>query len=86
MAKPFLRTLSRCMRVLFLALLIGQVLPRDPLARAQQDNVRRGPSVYENRARTEKTTRSRYRRLEVASAVLIIAAGGVTILLMGRRR
>ena len=42
--------------------------------------------TFEQRAEAEKHTRSRYRRLEVASTVLIVVAGGGAILWAIRRR
>ncbi len=50
-------------------------------ARSADPPGRRGPGVasYEQRSSAEKTSRSRYRRLEVASAILIILGGGAAI-------
>ena len=44
------------------------------------------PSTYEMRQVAEKTSRSRYRVLEIASLVLILGAGGAAILWAIRRK
>jgi len=46
----------------------------------------RGSKAYQERAAAEQNTRYRYRRLEWASLVLILAAGGVAIFWAVRRR
>jgi uncharacterized BrkB/YihY/UPF0761 family membrane protein len=50
------------------------------------DNVIGKAGAYKERAAAEKTTRSRFRRLEVASLVLILAAGGAAIFWVVRRK
>lgn len=74
------------MRAALLALLLflGALAP--PEAPAFADNVPAGVRSFEQRAAAEKTTRSRYRRLEIASLVLILACGGAAILWAVRRR
>jgi hypothetical protein len=49
-------------------------------------NDARGARAYQERAAAEQNTRSRYRRLEWASLVLILAAGGAAIFWAVRRR
>jgi hypothetical protein len=49
-------------------------------------NDTRGARAYQERAAAEQNTRSRYRRLEWASLVLILAAGGAAIFWAVRRR
>lgn len=41
---------------------------------------------YEQRASAEKTSRTRYRKLEIASAILIIGCGGAVIFWAVRRK
>jgi hypothetical protein len=50
------------------------------------DNVAGGGNSYEERAAAEQSTRTLFRRLEVASLVLILVAGGGVILWAVRRR
>jgi len=49
-------------------------------------NDARGVRAYQERAVAEQNSRSRYRRLEWASLVLILAAGGTAIFWAVRRR
>ncbi|MDX1815555.1 MAG: hypothetical protein R3239_06310 [Thermodesulfobacteriota bacterium] len=49
-------------------------------------NDARGARAYQERAAAEQNTRYRYRRLEWASLVLILAAGGAAIFWAVRRR
>jgi hypothetical protein len=51
---------------------------------AATDNVKAG--MYEDRAKAETMSRSRYRDLEVASLVVILFAGGGAIFWTVRRR
>lgn len=52
-----------------------------------QDNAKHSAaSTFEERQAAEKTSRSQYRNLEVASFVLIIVAGGAAILWAVRRK
>lgn len=74
------------MRSLFLVLLVCAGLWDAPTVRAAMDNVPQGAAAYEERAAAEKMSRSRYRRLEIASLVLILAVGGAAILWAARRR
>lgn len=53
---------------------------------AADHSSRRGSAVYEERAAAERHARSRFRRLEVASLVLILLAGGAAILWAIRRK
>lgn len=76
----------RILRAALLALLLSVSLPCPPAATAFADNVPGGARSFEQRAAAEKTTRSRYRRLEVASLVFILACGGAAILWAVRRR
>jgi len=61
-------------------LLIAPALP------VYAKNDARGARAYQERAAAEQNTRSRYRRLEWASLVLILAAGGAAIFWAVRRR
>jgi hypothetical protein len=74
------------MRSAFLALLLCLPLWTPPVLQAAQDSDRRGPSTYAERSEAEKTSRSRYRDLEVASLVLIIVVGGAAILWAVRKK
>lgn len=65
--------------LLCLSVSFPQNLPGAP------DNAPRA-ATYEERTAAEKTTRSRYRRLEVASLVLIIVVGGAAILWAVRKK
>lgn len=76
----------RILRAALLSLLLVFALPCPPAATAFADNVPKGTRSFEQRAVAEKKTRSRYRRLEVASLVLILACGGAAILWAVRRR
>jgi hypothetical protein len=53
---------------------------------AHAKNDAKGAIAYQERAAAEQNSRSRYRRLEWASLVLILAAGGVAIYWAVRRR
>lgn len=68
------------------SLLLILSLVSAPLFPVRADNVTGGTRSYEKRAAAEKNTRSRFRRLEVASLVLILAAGGAAILWAVRRK
>ena len=59
--------------VFFLAL---SLLPSSPIV-AATDNTKAG--TFEERAAAERMSRSRYRNLEVASLVVILAGGGGAI-------
>ena len=50
------------------------------------DNVAGGRNSYEKRVAAERSTRTLFRRLEVASLVLILIAGGAAILWAVRRK
>jgi len=50
------------------------------------NNAGRGAKAYQERAAAEQNSRSRYRRLEWASLVLILTAGGAAIFWAVRRR
>jgi hypothetical protein len=77
------RTLARLLLLLFFGL-AGMV---PSYARAVQDNgARAGKPSYEQRASAEKMSRSRYRRLEIASIVLILGGGGAAILWAIKRK
>lgn len=71
---------GRALSALLLALCLLISLP----SYAATDNGKAG--TYEDRATTEKMSRSRYRDLEVASLVVILVAGGAAILWAVRRR
>ncbi len=72
-------------RRLFLPVLLGFVLWAPGGGRAE-DNAAGLEKRYEQRAEAEKATRSRYRRLEWASLVIILAVGGGVILWATRKR
>ena len=58
-----------------------------PTARpARADNVATGTRAFQERTAVEKSARSRFRRLEITSLVLILIAGGAAILWAVRRR
>ena len=74
-------------RAIAAALLLVPLLCARPSAGAASPGAQTtGPPSYEQRASAEKTTRSRYRRLEIASAILIVAAGGAVIYWAIRRK
>ncbi|MGB7972707.1 MAG: hypothetical protein WCF31_12160 [Candidatus Deferrimicrobiaceae bacterium] len=50
------------------------------------NNVAGGAKRYQERTSAEHNTRTRYRRLEWASLVLILAAGGAAIFWVVRRK
>lgn len=50
------------------------------------NNTAGGARAYQERVAAEKNTRSRFRRLEWASLVLILAAGGAAIFWAVRRK
>lgn len=66
--------------LLFLSLMTAPAVP------VRADNVIGKAGAYEERAAAEKSTRSRFRRLEVASLVLILAAGGAAVFWVVRRK
>ncbi len=66
--------------LLFLSLMTAPPLP------VRADNTIGKTGAYEERKAAEKSTRSRFRRLEVASLVLILAAGGAAIYWVVRRK
>ena len=66
--------------LLFLSLMTAPAVP------VSADNVIGKAGAYEERAAAEKSTRSRFRRLEVASLVLILAAGGAAVFWVVRRK
>ncbi|HEY7585527.1 MAG TPA: hypothetical protein VH866_03355 [Candidatus Deferrimicrobiaceae bacterium] len=74
------------MRSAFLALLLCLALWTPPILQAAPENARRGPPTYKERSEAEKTSRSRYRYLEVASLVLIVVVGGAAILWAVRKK
>ena len=58
-----------------------------PNLQGMADNAPRGTtSSFEERQAAEKTSRSRYRDLEIVSLVLILAVGGAAILWAVRRK
>lgn len=67
-----------------LFLLLSLMTPPLPAAHAKQ--FAGGATAYRERADAEKSTRSRFRRLEWASLVLILAAGGAVIIWVVRRK
>jgi len=76
--KPGLRTI-----LLSLLLFLPSLLP---LSASAADNVPAGAGTFEQRAATEKATRSRYRDLEVGSLVFILLAGGGILFWAVRRK
>lgn len=74
------------MRSAIIALLLCLALSAPPILEGASDNAPRGASTYEERSAAEKVTRSRYRRLEVASLVLIVVVGGAAILWAIRKK
>ncbi len=68
------------------SLLLILSLASAPGLPVRADNVALGAGTYEKRADAEKSTRSRFRRLEVVSLVLILAAGGAAIFWAVRRK
>ena len=75
------------MRSALLAFLFCLMLWPPPHLQGASDNVPQGTtSTLQERQAAEKTSRSRYRNLEVASLVLIVAVGGAAILWAVRRR
>jgi hypothetical protein len=81
-----LRDLLRAFGTAVLAFLLLAALPAPLPGSETRDDALHVTSMYEQRASAEKRSRSRYRRLEVASAVLIIAAGSAAILWVVRRK
>lgn len=67
-----------------LLLLFAPIPPA--VATGHADNSTSGGLSYENRAAAEKSARSRFRRLEVASFLFILACGGAAILWAIRRK
>jgi protein-S-isoprenylcysteine O-methyltransferase Ste14 len=75
---------SRTASILAAAILALVLLFAAP-TRASTDNA--GEATFEDRAAAEKMSRSRYRKLEVASLVIIFAAGaGAAYWAMRRRK
>lgn len=75
------------MRSALLAFLVCLALSIPVRLHGAPDNVNRGAmSTFEERQAAEKTSRSRYRTLEVASLVLIVVTGGAAILWAVRRK
>ena len=74
------RAIAITLLFLFLSLMTG------PSLTAYANNVTGGAKAYEERAAAEKTTRSRFRRLEWTSLVLILVAGGGAIYWVVRRK
>jgi hypothetical protein len=70
---PARRGVALAIAVLLLSLSLAPVFP----AGAATDNTKAG--TFEERAAAERMSRSRYRNLEVASLVVILAAGGCAI-------
>ncbi|HBX43768.1 MAG TPA: hypothetical protein DEH27_08300 [Deltaproteobacteria bacterium] len=70
----------------FTLLLLLLSLMAAPSLPVHADNVGGGATAYKERAAAEKDTRSRFRRLEVASLVLILVAGGGAIIWAIRRK
>lgn len=77
---------ARFLRATALALLLlfAPLLPATGSGHA--DNSASGGGSYEHRAAAEKSARSRFRRLEVASFLFILACGGAAILWTIRRK
>jgi hypothetical protein len=78
--------LGRVLGAALASLLLFFSLMTAPPFPVRADNVIGKAEAYEERAAAEKTTRSRFRRLEVASLVLIVAAGGAAIFWVVRRK
>ena len=74
------RVVATTLLILFLSLMTA------PSLMAYANNVTGGAKAYEERSAAEKNTRSRFRRLEWASLVLILAAGGAAIYWVVRRK
>ncbi|GAB4230918.1 MAG: hypothetical protein OHK0028_05590 [Deltaproteobacteria bacterium] len=74
------RTLSAVLAAFFLVLL--PCFSLSPAANAEDGKA----PTFEERKEAEKSSRSRYRDLEVASLVIILVAGGAAILWAVRRR
>ena len=68
-----------------LLLLLLSLMTAPPLP-VRADDSAGGVGSYEERATAEQSTRSLFRRLEVASLVLILVAGGAAILWAVRRK
>ncbi len=68
------------------ALLLCLALLVPPPLRGATDNVPSGTATYQERSAAEKTIRSRYRDLEVASLVLILLVGGGAIFWAVRKK
>lgn len=66
--------------LLVLSLATGPALP------VLADNAGEGTTAFKERAAAEKSARSRFRRLEITSLVLILVAGGAVILWTVRRK
>jgi len=66
--------------LLLLSLLAAPMLP------VHADDAGSREKAYQERAEAERDTRTRFRRLEVASLVLILVAGGGAIIWAIRRK
>jgi hypothetical protein len=66
--------------LLILSLLAAPSLP------VHADDAGNRAAAYQERAEAEKDTRTRFRRLEVASLVFILLAGGAAIIWAVRRK
>ena len=75
----------RRLRTILVSLLLLLPCPQ-PASAAATDNVPAEPGTFEQRAATERASRSRYRNLEVGSLVIILAAGGGILFWALRRR
>jgi len=74
------------MKSAMLALLLCIALSVPPSLRGATDNIPPGTATYRERSAVEKTIRSRYRDLEVASLVLILLVGGGAIFWAVRKK
>lgn len=75
---------ARIAAVALLFLLLSLMAP--PLLPARAKTGAGGATAYQERADAEKSARYRFRRLEWASLVLILAAGGAAIFWVIRRK
>lgn len=69
-----------------LALLVSAALFASAPAPRAEERSSPGISRFEERQQTERSARSRYRRLELASLALILAAGSAAIYWIFRRK
>ena len=85
--KPVPTPRRRAVRgVIFGLLFFGLFLMTAPPCPGYANNAAGGATAYQERVAAEKNTRSRFRRLEWASLVLILAAGGAAIFWAVRRK